>query len=154
MNIIFVCTDNFSRSVTAELCAKKFLEDRNINGIKVFSAGIDINRDISNYLRTHFERMKTYGIDLESIAPRKQLSANMINESNIIVAMSAEHKQEIETKYGVKVVLYEELANNKSTTLLPIKYADFFELEAGLIEMVDYIYMQTPAVIKNIIENY
>ncbi|WP_436245304.1 hypothetical protein [Paenibacillus sp. LjRoot56] len=40
MNIMFVCTDNFTRSVIAEFCMKDFLRRNSKTLIKVASAGI------------------------------------------------------------------------------------------------------------------
>lgn len=39
MNVLFVCTGNVFRSMSAEYLMKKYLKDHNINDISVSSAG-------------------------------------------------------------------------------------------------------------------
>lgn len=61
MNIMFVCTDNFTRSVIAEFCMKDFLNKNNIDNFEVTSSGVRANSDISQYSRLHFSIMEEFG---------------------------------------------------------------------------------------------
>lgn len=57
MNILFLCTDNFTRSVIAEFCMKDYLKKTNNARVIVASAGIRANSDISRYSKIHFNIM-------------------------------------------------------------------------------------------------
>ncbi|WP_397469523.1 hypothetical protein [Psychrobacillus sp.] len=63
MNILFICTDNYTRSVIAELCMKDYLRKKNNISVHVGSAGIRANSDISKYSSIHFDIMNEMGID-------------------------------------------------------------------------------------------
>ncbi|WP_164779589.1 arsenate reductase/protein-tyrosine-phosphatase family protein [Paenibacillus kobensis] len=51
MKLLFVCTDNFTRSVIAELCMKDLLRRVNNTSVHVASAGIRAASDIRLYPR-------------------------------------------------------------------------------------------------------
>jgi protein-tyrosine-phosphatase len=66
MNILFVCTDNYTRSVIAEFCLRDYLKETNNTAITVASAGIRANSDISKYSGIHFSIMNEMGNDTSS----------------------------------------------------------------------------------------
>jgi len=88
MNVLFVCTGNIFRSVSAEYFLRKYLSENNIEGINVSSAGtISKKEDFSpEVLRI----LISLGVNPLSHKQRK-LTKEIIEESDLIIPMTKEH---------------------------------------------------------------
>src|SRR5215472_16096740 len=85
--VLFVCTGNIFRSLTAEYALRKYLGDR--SNIRVASAGTDdFPHVVEPFLRDY---LHTHGLDVTSHY-RRTLSPGILNEANFVVAMSTEHR--------------------------------------------------------------
>ena len=132
MNIMFVCTDNFTRSVIAEFCMKDFLRRNNkTTFIKVASAGIRANSDISKYSNIHFNIMMYF------------------KEYDIIIAMSELHRDYIKEQYNREIPLFNEVYNGQKTTV-NIGAPDSEDFVEQMNKLVHYFYEATPSIIRNI----
>lgn len=87
--IIFVCTGNTCRSPMAE----GYLKSKNLKNTEVISRGLAA--DGSKVSENSLMAMQELGIDISSHIS-KQLSFSDIDESSIIIAMSASHADILE----------------------------------------------------------
>ncbi|MCA9497302.1 MAG: low molecular weight phosphatase family protein [Nanoarchaeota archaeon] len=155
IKILFVCTGNVFRSMTAEKCLKKYLEENNILNIKANSAGTDLIPQEPNPYT--IERLKFYNIEVNHIP--KWITQNLIETNDLIIAMNFNHQKHIEEKFKIKVPLFNEVAYEKSEGVL-----DFHEYKPDIKEIenseeefkkfayytVDYIRSAIPEIIKNL----
>ena len=93
--VLFVCTGNIFRSMTAEHALKRVLDGR--PGILVSSAGTAdmtcaVDSRVSAYLRT-------LGIDVRGHR-RRTLTADMLESSVTVIAMSTDHQEFIAQRFG------------------------------------------------------
>jgi protein-tyrosine-phosphatase len=87
--VLFVCTGNTCRSPMAEGLLRKMLRDRDVKNLKVGSVGICGWEDM---LASPFaiEVARLRGVDL-SRHRSQQLTKKMVQEADLILAMSQEH---------------------------------------------------------------
>ena len=100
--VLFVCSDNYTRSVTAEFCLRNFLLKNNLSTIQSFSAGTQANSDTSKYYNVHFDRMKELDIDFSTFE-RKQFDRSFFDIYDLIVGMGQEHKDYFLSEYQQKI---------------------------------------------------
>ncbi|MBJ7948893.1 hypothetical protein U9K47_25620 [Bacillus toyonensis] len=148
MNILFVCTDNFTRSVIAEFCMKNYLQKTNNTSVKVASAGIRANSDISKYSTIHFNIMNELGIDT-SLFNRTQFDETCFDKFDIVIGMSELHKEFIKQQYNRDIRLFNEVYNGLQT---PVNIGEpdsehFFE---QMNQLIVYINNAVPSILSNI----
>lgn len=89
--ILFVCTGNTCRSPMAELILRSKLKERNIDLWEVDSCGIraEIGNPISSNSKIALDEIS---VSFDGFTP-KQLNQKLIKESDLVVTMTAAHKQ-------------------------------------------------------------
>lgn len=108
-SVLFVCTGNIFRSMTAEFALKQTLGSR--SNVHVQSAGlIDAPHEIVPFVSDYLLRR---GIDTTTHQPRK-LSAEIMASATLTVAMDLVHQREVQSQYDVKPKLFNELAYGKA----------------------------------------
>jgi protein-tyrosine-phosphatase len=137
-SVLFICTDNYTRSVTAEFCLKNYLNKQGIENIKVDSAGFKSESDLSRFSDAHFGRLKELGIDI-SEHKRIQFNETFLDEYNLIVAMGIEHKEYIFQEFNRTVPLFNELCKNEATSLVVPEPDASGHFIKDIKLMVDYI---------------
>ncbi|MFP4111535.1 MAG: low molecular weight phosphatase family protein [Candidatus Woesearchaeota archaeon] len=149
ISVLFVCTGNIFRSMSAEHILKHL--DKN-NDFMVASAGTDaVIQNMSPYVRAELE---SFGVDPSSHS-QTQLTENVLKRYDLVVAMSTDHKDFIKRKFGVDVLLFNEIALGKKEGLPDIWEAipDYLEkpraTEEYMRRVVDYIYEAMPKFMKN-----
>jgi protein-tyrosine phosphatase len=150
MNILFVCTDNFTRSVIAEFCMKNYLKKNNNTSINIASAGIRANSDISKYSNVHFNIMEEMGFDTSDFK-RTQFDELFLEQFDVIIGMSNLHKEYIKEKYNTDIHLFNEVFDGQQTpvNIGSPEHVDFIE---QMNQLVVYINNAVPILLKNILK--
>lgn len=117
--ILFVCSGNVFRSLTAEYCLKYYLEENNINNWIVSSAGIIAEK-------AHIDPAVICTLNILGINninhKQKRLDLNDLKNNNVIVAMAKNHVDFIRQRFNFNnVFLFNELAVNKKTSILDVE---------------------------------
>lgn len=115
MKVLFVCTGNIFRSMSAEYCLKEHLKREGIRDVEVSSAGTiaDIQKMDDAVLST----LVSMGINPLEHKQRK-INEELIEESDLIVAMSTDHQDFIRENFGIDVPLFNEICHNEKTAIL------------------------------------
>ncbi|MFJ5760620.1 hypothetical protein ACIQAA_16140 [Neobacillus sp. NPDC093182] len=150
MNILFVCTDNFTRSVIAEFCMKDYLKKTNNARVIVASAGIRANSDISRYSKIHFNIMGEMGIDTSDFK-RTQFDETCFEKFNMIIGMGELHRDYLKQQYNRDIFLFNELFNGKQTPV-NIGSPDSVDFAEQMNQLVVYVNNAIPYLLRNIEE--
>jgi protein-tyrosine-phosphatase len=89
--ILLVCTGNICRSPMAEAFLRLELQQRGIDGVRVESSGLS-GWEGSGATPEAVEAVAEYGVDISGHGARR-LTGDMAEQADLIVAMSAEHRQ-------------------------------------------------------------
>lgn len=115
IKILFVCSGNIFRSMSAEYCLKQFLEKNKIDKFEVSSAGLTAkNQALNDDVK---EILDELGIDVSKHKQRR-LNDKIIKENDLIVAMGENHKLFLKENFDLDVPLFNEIAYNHQTGLL------------------------------------
>ncbi|MFN7252450.1 MAG: hypothetical protein ACK4M9_16970 [Anaerobacillus sp.] len=149
MKILFLCTDNYTRSVTAEFCLKHFLKKNKLTGFEVSSAGFKATSDLNKFSSIHFDRMHELGIETSTFE-RTQFKEEFLDEFSVIVGMGKEHRDYILEHFGKKIFLFNELyKNEQKSVVVPPPDAEGKYLEE-IRNMVDYINQAMPIFVEQL----
>lgn len=157
-SILFVCTGNTFRSMSAEYAFKKYLSDNKINGWKVASAGIVAEKKPIN--PKTLEVLKKMGVKTANREPVK-LTEKMLNDYDAVIAFAENHLNFIDSKFGYKkVLLFNELAVNKKESLWDVEddvkdhKTNKKAVEKKIENTIKDIFKKTPRLFKNVSERY
>ncbi len=128
--ILFVCTGNIFRSMTADFALNRLLAPH--DRFEVSSAGtadqpkLTVRNDVANYL-------KTKGLDVSGHR-RRTISHETVQQSDIIIAMNEDHQKTLSDRFGCTCPLFIE-ACGKSPAPMPdvddlFPEGDYFTPEA------------------------
>ncbi len=112
MHVLFVCTGNIFRSLTAERALRRTLGDR--PGIAVSSAGTDdypheVWPVVGDYLRSRGYEVSDHR--------RRTLTRDILKGADLAVAMSTDHQEFIESRFGLRVPVYLEVCGEPAGPL-------------------------------------
>lgn len=150
--VLFLCSDNYTRSITAEFCLKDFLKKNNVDFIEVSSAWTDSSSDISKYYNTHFDRMKELNIDTSWFA-RIQFDEKLLKNSDLIIAMATEHQDFVQKNYKIHIPLYNELSIWEKTSVVVSKPSTNEDIPQQITNMTNHIYGTIPTLFEYISKN-
>lgn len=157
IKILFVCTGNVFRSMSAEKCLKHYLTKNKIKNFEVDSAGINPHQQEPQ--KATLNRLSFYGINFNH--KYKKITQKLINDNDIVIAMNTNHQEYIKEKFGLEVSLFNDLAYNKKEGILDVEEYDpnlndlnnkskEKEILQYIYFVVDYIYNSIPILINNI----
>ena len=116
--MLFVCTGNIFRSLTAEHALRRALQTR--TGIHVSSAGTD---DYPHIVRPNVrDYLLSKGFDV-SLHQRRTLTAGILKDSHLVIAMSTDHQLFIRDRFGHAAPLFLEACGEPGDALPDIEEA-------------------------------
>lgn len=157
-SILFVCTGNVFRSVSAEHCFKKYLSDNGITDWEVGSAGtLAPEEQIDPKV---LETLHELGISSFKHQQNK-LTREMIDSHDAIVCMAENHMEFIKSELGyAHAVLFNDLAIEKQTSIwdmeddVPDYATNRQAVEEKLERTVRDIHGKIPSLFKNANERF
>jgi protein-tyrosine-phosphatase len=152
MEVLFVCTGNIFRSMSAEYCLKDYIVKNNIFGVKVASAGTAaiIEPMLSQVKNT----LLSFGINPTKHKQRK-LNSKYFDEYDLVVAMHKNHQKFIREHFGKEVPLFDEICYNKKVSVLDNNqlmpdWQDHADAVNKYVEYtVQFIHGSVPLFVKN-----
>lgn len=150
-SVLFVCTGNIFRSVTAEYALKARLGD----GLRciVGSAGIDAKpQSVHAWVRT---QLREKGADASHHTPR-QLTKELVESANLVVAMGRDHQDFIRQQFGRDVPLFNQICLGHDQPILdlhevmPDWEADPERARAYVCSVIDVIWATAPAILSHL----
>lgn len=114
--VVFICTDNVSRSVIAEYCLRDYLQRHRIDGFSVASAGTNAASDTSSFSMAHLAELRRLGIDASGHR-RTQLTGEMTRDADLLIAMADNHQDWIREHCGLEVPLFSELSSGEAVSI-------------------------------------
>jgi len=94
MNIMFICTGNICRSAMAHHLLEKRLKDLKIQGVKVYSCGVDANSGEKSTWEAKYVMKNLYDVDLEKHKATNITNSNIEN-MDLILCATKSHKKEV-----------------------------------------------------------
>jgi len=114
--VLFVCTGNIFRSLTAEYALRHALQGR--NGIQVSSAG---TADYPYVVRPNVrDYLLSKGFDV-SRHQRRTLTPVILEQSHLVIAMSTDHRSHLSERFGRTVPLFLEACGELAHALPDIE---------------------------------
>jgi protein-tyrosine phosphatase len=150
-SILFVCTGNVFRSMAAEYALRARQEKP--SPYHAESAGIEAKPQ-----KIHpviLNRLRLKGTEASAHAPRT-LTKEVIQRSDLIIAMGLGHREFIQTKFGLTVPLFNEVALGKNEPILDLHEAlpnwerDIVEAREYVESVIDHIWDSIPALLARL----
>jgi len=118
-SILFICTGNRFRSLSAELLFKQYIQQNKLKNWKVNSAGTIAKH--KNIDPKTIETLNNLGISKINHIPQK-ISAKLLSQHDVIVAMAQSHLDYLKKNFPSKhVILFNELYNREKSSILDIE---------------------------------
>ena len=149
--VLFVCTGNIFRSMTAEHCLRHALGPS--SPYRAASAGtVAIMQPMADFIRN---RLLHLGVDPSAHLQRK-LSREILEESDLVVAMGCDHQEFIRSNFGLDAYLFNRICFGRDEPVLDISEVLPMNWETDMSaackygeSVVEYIYRAMPAFISN-----
>lgn len=155
VKVLFVCSGNVFRSMSAKHCFEKYVKDKNIKNVFVDSAGISFSSLKKDSIRVEVvNQLKYFDIDVKNHKP-KNISKVNLKKFDLIVSMGYNHQQFLKDKYNIKSHLFNQICYGvnypvyDNCEILKKEHYKGFRGELYNIEIVRYIYHSTPFFVKN-----
>jgi protein-tyrosine phosphatase len=150
-SILFVCTGNVFRSMAAEYALRA--QQEHPSAYHVESAGIDTKPQ-----KVHpviLNRLRLKGTDPSAHVPRT-VTKELIEQSDLIIAMGLGHREFIKTKFRLNVPLFNEVAFGEDSPILDLHEAlpnwerDIVEAREYVESVIDHIWDSIPALMARL----
>jgi protein-tyrosine phosphatase len=149
--VLFVCTGNIFRSLTAEHGLRHALRDR--ADIHVSSAGtVDFPHVVRPSVR---EYLLSKGFDV-SAHQRRTLSESILRQSHLVIAMSTDHRTYLRERFGHSAALFLEACGEAGDALpdieevMPDHQSNPAAVDAHVRATIDRILSLTPRLARRL----
>jgi protein-tyrosine phosphatase len=150
-SILFVCTGNIFRSMTAEYALKAALGPQPF--YRVSSAGTEANFQVmASEVRA---RLAQRGLDA-SAHQQRRVTAAMLAEADVVVAMGLDHRHYLREKFGREAWLFNQICSGHEEPVLdvweamPQEQHDPAVRQAYIYAVIDHVCEAMPLFIKNV----
>jgi len=150
-SVLFVCTGNIFRSVTAEYALKARLGAG--TSYVISSAGIDARAQSMH--KWVLARLREKGADPISHVQR-QLTEALVEAADLVIAMGQNHQAFIQEEYGQDVPLFNQICLGLDRPILDLHEAipdwetDSARARAYVCSVIDAIWATTPALLSRL----
>lgn len=97
-NVLFVCTENTCRSPMAQAILKHLLKEIKVKNVNVKSCGIMVN-NFSKLSPNSRQVLNEMGLKIRH--KPQQITQNLVNNADLILTMTLEHKIDLSLKYDI-----------------------------------------------------
>jgi len=156
--ILFVCTGNIFRSLSAERTLQKYLNDNKIDNYKVISAGTVAKKEPIDPKTK--EILMSIGIDASN-HKQKKLSKDLLEKCDVVIAMADYHVNFMKKEFDFhNAILFNELAIGKKENVDDINDVNDDlknnrkKTEDHIKWTIDYINKNIPRVFERIEERF
>ena len=150
-SILFVCTGNIFRSMTAEYALKARLAPR--APIRVSSAGtLAIPQEMHPDIRAYLVQR---GVDPSQHHQRK-VSAELLRTTDLVIAMSTDHQSFLFNTFQCRAPLFSDVCYGRSEPLLDVWEAiptwetDLDAARDYVFQVMEYIWASVPGLLQNL----
>jgi protein-tyrosine-phosphatase len=150
-SILFVCTGNIFRSMTAEYALRVMLDPR--SPIRASSAGtMAIPQAMHPDVRAYIVQR---GID-PSLHQQRKVSAELLRASDLVIAMSTDHQAFLFDTFEYRAPLFNDVCHGRSEPLLDIWEAiptwetDLDAARHYAFQVMEYIWASMPCLLRNL----
>ena len=150
-SVLFVCTGNIFRNVTAEYAFKAQIGPA--KSCVVSSAGIDTKpQSMHAWVQA---RLYEKGADLTTHVPR-QLTKELVEAADLVLAMGQNHQVFIREQFGRDVPLFNQVCIGRDRPILdlheviPDWESDHERARAYLCSVIDVIWATVPALLSRL----
>jgi protein-tyrosine phosphatase len=150
-SILFVCTGNIFRSMSAEYALKARLDPRST--IRVSSAGtVALPQEMYPDVRAYLVQR---GMD-PSRHQQRRVSAELLHASDLVIAMSTDHQAFLVDTFQYRALLFNEVCHGRAEPLLDVWEAIptwETDLEAArhyAFQVMEYIWASIPCLLQNL----
>lgn len=147
--ILFICTDNVGRSVTAEYLLRDMLGKAGRNDIEVSSAGTTADSDVSSFCFAHLDKLEEMGID-PSGHERKQVTKELLEGADLTLSMDEFQKDWIKENLGKETRLYNEFYKGENTSVHMSYPGILGTPEEKCLRIVEYFKESLPIVLERV----
>lgn len=150
-SVLFVCTGNIFRSVTAEYALKASLGLG--TSCIVGSAGIDAKpQSMHTWVQ---DRLSEKGADLTTHVPR-QLTKELVEAADLVIAMGRNHQAFVRERYGRDIPLFAQVCLGQDQPILdlhevlPNWESDPAQARSYVCSVIDVIWTMAPALLPRL----
>jgi protein-tyrosine phosphatase len=150
-SVLFVCTGNIFRSVTAEYALKACLSPDTSHVIS--SAGIDVKpQSMHAWVQA---RLREKGADLTTHIPRR-LTRELVQGADLVIAMGRNHQLFVREQFGCDAPLFNQVCLGHDQPILdlhevmPDWETDHGRAAAYVCSVIDIIWAAAPALLSRL----
>ena len=150
-SILFVCTGNVFRSVVAEYATRLHLEPNNL--CVVGSAGIEAKpQSVHPWIQ---QCLREKGADVSRHVQRK-LTRELLEGTDLVVAMSRDHQAFIHQEFGVDVPLFKQICYGRVEPILDLHEVhpnweqDLHLAQTYVSSVIDMIWKDIPSLLSKL----